>query len=84
MQQVVVMDLEVLQNLWAFALRKDESVEIGPTTGFRSDAALTFNIRAEDCRDRLLMGLTNCSIIFALEILVARGCLLPGIYRINC
>ena len=81
-QQIVVMDLEVLQNLWAFALRKDEAVEIDPLNGGHYEGDPPYNVRAKDCRDRLMKGLTHCSITYALRILVARGCLLPGFYKI--
>jgi hypothetical protein len=82
-QRVTVMEVEVLQNLLTFACRKDEAVEIGQVTGGYYDADPTYDIKAEDCRDRLMKGLTNCNVDFALKILVARGCLLPGFYKIT-
>jgi hypothetical protein len=83
MEQVTVLDIEVLQNLWAFALRKDESVEIDPLNGGYYEGGPPYNVRTEDCKDRLMKGLTRCSITYALRLLVARGCLLPGFYKIK-
>ncbi len=80
-EQVVVMDLEVLQNLWAFALRKDEPAEIS-VPGSQYWPAPTFEIKAEDCMDRL-MKMDSCLMETALRLLVARGCLLPGFYKIK-
>lgn len=80
-RRVVVMDLEVLQNLWAFALRKDEKTRVVTVDGAYYDALPTFDIRAEDCKDQLIR-FDLCSIQTALQILVARGCLLPGFYKI--
>ena len=82
-EQVTMMEVEVLQNLLTFASRKDEAVEIGQVTGGYYDADPIYDIRADDCRDRFMKGLTHCNVVFALKILVARGCLLPGFYKIT-
>jgi hypothetical protein len=76
------MDVEVLQNLWAFALRSDEPAKIDLYGSAYYDALPTFDIREKDCRDRL-MKVDLCSLETALKIMVARGCLLPGLYKIN-
>lgn len=77
---MTVLDIDVLQNLWAFALRKDESVEI-MVPGSNHWPAPKFEIKAEDCKDRL-MSMDTCYMETALRLLVARGCLLPGVYKI--
>lgn len=79
-QQVMVMDIEVLQNLWAFALRKGEATEIMIPEGDHWTLP-PFMIKAEDCKDRI-MKTGPCYMQTALKILVARGCLLPGAYKI--